>query len=64
MILLFSQVLRWFIRRIDGWDQRRLLAGKPVRGFVLKNGARGYMSELEQASLSPSGERPSTAHPG
>ena len=58
--MLFSLIWGWIIRRIDGWDQKRLLAGKPVRGVVLKNGPRGYMSELERASLSSSGGRPST----
>ena len=49
--MLFAVVWAWIIRRIDAWDQKRLLAGKPVRGGMFKNGRRAYMSELERASL-------------
>ena len=48
---MFVLLWAWIIRRIDGWDQKRLLAGKPVRGFVFRKGKRGYTSELERESL-------------
>jgi hypothetical protein len=60
--LILNLIFRWWINRIDRWDQKRLLAGKPVKGFVIKDGPRGYMSELERLSLS--GGRPSTAGRG